>query len=129
MYLAIYSLLSLIIILQINKNNIKTINFPSPKNMKKNISLILFSIAGIPPLLGFIPKWIVLNLIRKEINIILLIILITIIASLNFFIYCQIINQRNLNKTTPKKIIIRSTRVNKINILNIIFPIFPIFNQ
>jgi len=66
-YLTIYSIIILIIIKFFNKYNNLILTNPQSKMIKYKILLIILSIAGMPPLLGFIPKWLILkNLIFRK---------------------------------------------------------------
>jgi NADH:ubiquinone oxidoreductase subunit 2 (subunit N) len=55
-YLLVYSFISLILILFLIKRNIKNLNLNYRKIENKLIIILMLSIAGIPPLLGFLPK-------------------------------------------------------------------------
>ena len=81
-YLIIYIITIIPIIIFFNHINLKSSNqslFSSnfTPYLIFAISLIILSIAGLPPLLGFLPKWIVLYNISTSINLIPIILLIT----------------------------------------------------
>jgi len=84
-YLIIYSSISIPLIFFFKKNKIKSLIQQIRKKSKIHFILLILSIAGIPPLLGFIPKWIVLSRIREKIKSIIITTFIVIIATINFF--------------------------------------------
>ena len=101
-YIIIYTLISLLLFTIFNKLNI-LILFNQINSKNKIILLFnLLSLAGIPPLLGFLLKWIVLFLnqqLLKSISISLIIIILT-----NFLFYAYIrmayFSLININKFT-----------------------------
>jgi len=105
----------------INQNNIITLNSNNQKMNKLILALNLLSIAGIPPLIGFIPKWIILKEIIQINNRTLIIIIMLLISAINFFIYIRIINETLLYKKDNKKR--NQQKKNPIRILmNLIIP-------
>lgn len=78
-------------------------------NNKIQIMLIIFSLAGIPPLLGFFPKWIALYLLYLKINnnFIILFIFFS-ITTLNFYIYSRFLYYYFFQKPFLNWIFIRS---------------------
>nr|QDI93323.1 NADH dehydrogenase subunit 2 [Roburocoris exiguus] len=79
MYLAIYSLMMMMTLLMMNEYNIMFINQMSTfstKNMDKIIIvLLMLSIGGLPPFLGFLPKWITIQYMISSNEFMLLIIM------------------------------------------------------
>lgn len=92
-YFLIYLILNSIIIFIFNQYNINYINqlkfFNINYFFKLNILILIFSIIGLPPILGFLIKWILIkNLILN--NLILIIIILIIISIFNLFLYLKI---------------------------------------
>lgn len=91
-YFLIYSFISSRLILLLKAYNIYFITqFFSLKNnlLKLSILINFLSIGGIPPFLGFLPKWIIINeLIKTNYNLSILIVLLTL---LTLFIYLRTI--------------------------------------
>nr|YP_010373760.1 NADH dehydrogenase subunit 2 [Ninus insignis]UPI55261.1 NADH dehydrogenase subunit 2 [Ninus insignis] len=93
-YLILYSIILFTCYLFFSKNNLYFINqlsFNMKSNMEKlNYMIIMLSMAGLPPFMGFLPKWIVIN---SSINNNILIIMFMIMMSLlTLFYYLKIIN-------------------------------------
>jgi len=118
-YLFIYSIISVIIINVIKKNNSFKL-FDQKKNIKK-LFIIILSLAGIPPLLGFLPKWLIIDFISKRIKRVTLIILILILATINFFIYSRLTTSSLIEKRQIK--IFSTKSYSKENVLNLFLPI------
>nr|AXS65911.1 NADH dehydrogenase subunit 2 [Tenebrionoidea sp. 20 KM-2017] len=94
LYFTIYSLISINLIMILNSNKLFFLNqlsntMTNNKNVKLSLSLNFLSLGGIPPLLGFLPKWLLINsLIEKKM---LLITWTLIMATLiMLFVYVQI---------------------------------------
>nr|APX40876.1 NADH dehydrogenase subunit 2 [Psylliodes hispanus] len=93
-YFIIYSLISLNIILIFNYLNIFYINqlfnsLNSNKMFKMLFILNFFSLGGLPPFLGFLPKWLVLNYLINN-NFYILSIILVIFTLLTLFFYIRI---------------------------------------
>lgn len=110
-FLLIYSLV-LIRIVKICKQRqlislIQKIN--NSTNNKIQIILVILSLAGIPPLLGFFPKWIALYILYLKINRNTIIILIFFsMTTLNFYIYSRFLFYYFFQKSFLNWIYIRS---------------------
>lgn len=92
-YFLIYSILNFLIIKILNNYNINYINQIKFFNLnfffKLNILILIFSIIGLPPIIGFLIKWILIkNLIYN--NIYIIIIILIILTILNLFFYIKI---------------------------------------
>lgn len=92
-YFLIYSILNLIIIKILHNYKINYINQLKFFNLnfffKLNIIILIFSIIGLPPIIGFLIKWILIkNLIYNQIY--LIIIILIILTILNLFFYIKI---------------------------------------
>lgn len=92
-YLIIYSFLNYILISFFKILNIYTLNqIYSNKNsnfIKYFIIFNLLSLRGLPPLLGFIPKWLVINLIINR-NLILITFILIMMSLINIYFYIRI---------------------------------------
>lgn len=92
-YFLIYSILNFLIIKILNNYNINYINQIKFFNLnfffKLNILILIFSIIGLPPIIGFLIKWILIkNLIYN--NIYIIIIILVTLTILNLFFYIKI---------------------------------------
>ena len=105
-YFFIYSLLNFLIINIFNKYNINYINQLKFFNLnfffKINLLILIFSIIGLPPIIGFFIKWILIkNLIYNKIFLILIILIKLTILNLFFYIkisYFLLFNFNLFNK-------------------------------
>lgn len=92
-YFLIYSILNFLIIKILNNYNINYINQIKFFNLnfffKLNILILIFSIIGLPPILGFIIKWILIKTLIYN-NIYFIIIILIILTILNLFFYIKI---------------------------------------
>jgi len=94
----------IIFIIFICKNNnysslaqiINNLNF----NTKQRILFTLLSLGGIPPLLGFIPKWLIINNTPETILILVIILVITSLFSI--LIYLRFMFPTLIISSTPK---------------------------
>ena len=98
--LIIYIILTAPIFIALILNNSITINSISLLWNKTPailtiISLILLSLGGLPPLTGFLPKWIIITELIKN-NCLIIATLIAIIALLNLFFYTRLIYSTSL---------------------------------
>jgi len=105
-YFLIYSILNFLIIKLIRNYNINYINQIKFFNLnfffKLNILILIFSIIGLPPIIGFLIKWILIKtLIHNNIYIIIIILIILTILNLIFYIkitYFLLFNFNLFNK-------------------------------
>jgi NADH-ubiquinone oxidoreductase chain 2 len=86
-YFLIYSLILIYLIFSFIKRNSESI-VKEEKN--KDLIISLLSFGGTPPLLGFIPKWIILIAIFLQNYLILIAFIIILITCINSFIYIRI---------------------------------------
>jgi len=85
------------------KKTIKHINKKlSPAKSSYKHLLLIASLAGMPPTVGFLAKWYLLKSLRM-INIILMLLIVLTLTSINLFIYLRIIIFINIIKPSPKK--------------------------
>jgi len=84
LYLLIYIFIFVIILTEIKKNNLNLLWKIKSKFKKLLIRVLIISIAGIPPLLGFLPKWITLMFLINTNQRIIFISIIIVMATINF---------------------------------------------
>lgn len=93
-YFIIYIITIIIIIRLFNKLNIynfsQLIKINLPLNFKLILIIIFFSIAGLPPFIGFIPKWLTINLLIIN-NLYFLTTIIVILTLFTIFYYLRLI--------------------------------------
>nr|YP_010381631.1 NADH dehydrogenase subunit 2 [Symplana brevistrata]UDL72006.1 NADH dehydrogenase subunit 2 [Symplana brevistrata] len=102
-FFLIYSSLNFMMMKKFKNQNIMFMNQITEKNLltKLNLMTNLFSINGIPPMLGFFPKWMILNKINEiSVTISISMMISTIIST---FIYLKLVSFLLLNQTTKKK--------------------------
>ena len=106
LYLIIYSIILPIVNMFLFKNNSKLVYKQIiEKNFLINILLKIFSLAGIPPIIGFILKIVVLYCLIKLSNQEWTIFILFIASSTNFYVYSQIFYKNlSLIKTNTLKI-------------------------
>ena len=92
-YFIIYSLLNFLIIKTLNNYNINYLNqlkfFNLNFFLKLNLLIIIFSIIGLPPILGFLIKWILIKILIIN-NIYLTIIILILLTITNIIFYIKI---------------------------------------
>jgi len=91
-FLSIYSFIifiGVILLIQMNISSISQLFINYNLINITNLSLFLLSLGGIPPLLGFIPKWLIILRSRRESYFLVLILIFTSLISI--FIYIRII--------------------------------------
>jgi len=124
-YLSIYTIIITPLVLIFKKSN----KWKLIKTEQKNdfiLAINIFNLGRIPPLTGFILKWIIFSLlIQQKTNIFYLIILF-IIATVRFFIYFQIIynNLLKISVIYKTKISLNSKFNSSLFLLPSILPIF-----
>nr|WEV93749.1 NADH dehydrogenase subunit 2 [Dociostaurus kraussi kraussi] len=94
LYFIIYSLLSVIMILIFKSMNLFFLNqIYSATNMKTEIKFMMFlslmSLGGLPPFLGFLPKWIVMQLLIEN-NMTTLMVIMVVLTTITLYYYMRI---------------------------------------
>lgn len=75
----------------LRKTNIKNINESNSTYIKKwQLLLIIANLAGIPPLTGFVAKWLILKERLYSFNLIITVMVLT-TRTINFYVYLRII--------------------------------------
>lgn len=122
-YFTIYCIILIAIILFFKKFNSFRIHIDKSNNLI--LAILLFSLGGIPPLLGFFPKWNILEIIIIIDKEKLMLITLIIIAIISFFIYSQLL-YNFIVKNSTKYMSLSNTylHIKIIFLLNILLPIF-----
>lgn len=119
-YFLIYSILNFLIINIFNKFNINYINQIKFFNLnfffKLNLLILIFSIMGLPPILGFLIKWILIKTLIYN-NIKLILIILIILAIINILFYIKITYFLLFNFNLFNKWYYQNKNNNKFNIL------------
>nr|YP_002261378.1 NADH dehydrogenase subunit 2 [Calliptamus italicus]ACG59322.1 NADH dehydrogenase subunit 2 [Calliptamus italicus] len=94
LYFIIYSLLSLILVLLFKQMNLFFMNqIYSASNMKTEIKFMMFlsllSLGGLPPFLGFLPKWIVMQSLVEN-NLTTLMTIMVVLTTITLYYYMRI---------------------------------------
>nr|YP_009024054.1 NADH dehydrogenase subunit 2 [Kingdonella bicollina]ADZ56274.1 NADH dehydrogenase subunit 2 [Kingdonella bicollina] len=94
LYFIIYSLLSLIMILLFKQMNLFSLNqIYSSTNMKSETKFLMFtvllSLGGLPPFLGFLPKWIIINSLMEN-NMATLMTIMVMLTMITLYYYLRI---------------------------------------
>uniref|UniRef100_Q4FCV5 NADH-ubiquinone oxidoreductase chain 2 n=1 Tax=Ecphymacris lofaoshana TaxID=334918 RepID=Q4FCV5_9ORTH len=94
LYFFIYSMLSLIVVLLFNQTKLTTINqIFSSSAMKTEIKFMMFSsllsLGGLPPMLGFLPKWMIMqSMIEKNMS--SMVVTMAILTTISLYYYLRI---------------------------------------
>nr|YP_010996557.1 NADH dehydrogenase subunit 2 [Dasyhippus peipingensis]WPE03593.1 NADH dehydrogenase subunit 2 [Dasyhippus peipingensis] len=94
LYFMVYSLLSLIMVLLFKSMNLSMLNQTySANNVKMEIKFIMFlsllSLGGLPPFLGFMPKWIIIQLLIEN-NMITIMTIMVVLTTITLYYYLRI---------------------------------------
>nr|AXS66061.1 NADH dehydrogenase subunit 2 [Curculionoidea sp. 26 KM-2017] len=136
-YFIIYSLISLNIIILLKINNIfyfkqLIIKLNTNKQLKLFFLMNFFSLAGLPPFLGFLPKWLTINFLMNQ-NLWMLSLILIIFSLITLFFYSRLtlsslmINSKEQLIMSNPKFNWMITLTNFINLFSLIF-ITLIFN-
>nr|YP_010535857.1 NADH dehydrogenase subunit 2 [Anaedus unidentatus]UYB79069.1 NADH dehydrogenase subunit 2 [Anaedus unidentatus] len=106
-YFSIYSLMNIGLILMFNLNTIKLINqlLSLKYSMEKmTFSILFLALAGLPPTLGFMPKWLIIQwLSSNELFILGFILILSSIATLFIYMSLMITSLTTYNWQTKQK--------------------------
>nr|AHF21716.1 NADH dehydrogenase subunit 2 [Antricola marginatus] len=105
-YLSIYSIITFMIIIMIKTNNINTFNFNKKINNEINLMLIilLLSLGGMPPMIGFVMKWIALKIISNYYIALMIPLILSSLINLFFYLrlsYNSFLKHMIFNKWNP----------------------------
>lgn len=119
-YFIIYSILNLLIIIILNKYKINYINqikfFNFNFFFKLNILILIFSIIGLPPILGFLIKWILIKTLTYN-NIIIILIFLISLTIINLFFYLKLTYFLLFNFNLFNKWYLQNKKINNFNII------------
>nr|YP_010944509.1 NADH dehydrogenase subunit 2 [Chilocorus rubidus]WMB96362.1 NADH dehydrogenase subunit 2 [Chilocorus rubidus] len=106
-YFLIYSFMNIVLILMLKINNITSIsqilNLKMDKNMKMLFFVNFMSLGGLPPFMGFYPKWLVLSALTS-LNLVLMSIMMILSTMFMLYTYIQILAQSLMLKNIESKI-------------------------
>nr|YP_009562016.1 NADH dehydrogenase subunit 2 [Stenocatantops splendens]YP_009988386.1 NADH dehydrogenase subunit 2 [Stenocatantops mistshenkoi]QAU54111.1 NADH dehydrogenase subunit 2 [Stenocatantops splendens]QNM39685.1 NADH dehydrogenase subunit 2 [Stenocatantops mistshenkoi]QON98869.1 NADH dehydrogenase subunit 2 [Stenocatantops splendens] len=93
-YFVIYSLMSLILVLIFKQMNLFFMNqIYTAKNMKTEIKFMMFlsllSLGGLPPFLGFLPKWIIMQSLVEN-NMAIMVSIMVVLTTITLYYYMRI---------------------------------------
>nr|YP_010759753.1 NADH dehydrogenase subunit 2 [Ornithoptera alexandrae]WEY05465.1 NADH dehydrogenase subunit 2 [Ornithoptera alexandrae]WEY05491.1 NADH dehydrogenase subunit 2 [Ornithoptera alexandrae]WEY05504.1 NADH dehydrogenase subunit 2 [Ornithoptera alexandrae] len=133
-YFFFYSFLIGIVCLMFNMFNVSFMNQLFIFNMNYSIKFSLFlnflSLSGLPPFLGFFPKWIIINFLINN-NFLLICLIFIFMSLIMMFIYIRIIYSSimfNYLKMKWFKFFLKNKQLSMINIMNLISILGIIFN-
>lgn len=134
-YLIIYSILIVLLCIILSENNfyfINQINSSSSSIIEKySFYIILLRIGGLPPFIGFLPKWIVIQRIIKT-NLYLILVIIIIFSLITLFYYLRLVSSITLIYSSINKWnnypIINNFIIYIIYLINLSLPVFSIIN-
>lgn len=119
-YFFIYSILNFLIINLLNKYKINYINQIKFFNLnlffKLNILILILSIIGLPPILGFLIKWILIKTIIYN-KILLILIILIILTILNLYFYLKITYFLLFNFNLFNKWFLQNKKTHKFNFI------------
>nr|YP_003795645.1 NADH dehydrogenase subunit 2 [Gomphocerippus rufus]ADB03071.1 NADH dehydrogenase subunit 2 [Gomphocerippus rufus] len=94
LYFLVYSLLSMILVLMFKSMNLSMLNqIYTANNVKTEIKFIMFlsllSLGGLPPFLGFLPKWIIIQLLIEN-NMTSIMTIMVVLTTITLYYYLRI---------------------------------------
>nr|UPL65364.1 NADH dehydrogenase subunit 2 [Nithecus jacobaeae] len=132
MYLTFYTFLMLIMCMTFHQNNFLFLNqimINESTTTKMLISLMMLSMGGMPPFIGFLPKWIALQSMFNSQMLIIMLIMIM-MSMITLFYYMRMISSMMMFYTTSNKWMYKNK--NKMNfmlmMLNLNLPMFSILS-
>nr|QBZ38056.1 NADH dehydrogenase subunit 2 [Bambusiphaga citricolorata] len=119
-FLMIYSTLNLKIMFFFKKMNIQYMNQINQLefNKKMKINLMVLSLSGLPPMMGFFPKWMILKEVAITSNILCLTMIST--SMLSMFMYIQV-NSIYFSNLAVKKKNIMENKMKSMKMVNLIY--------
>nr|YP_010274444.1 NADH dehydrogenase subunit 2 [Ricania fumosa]UJT96888.1 NADH dehydrogenase subunit 2 [Ricania fumosa] len=118
MFFMVYSTINLMIIKTMKKLNLIYINQMNTESTKKKISMMIniLSMSGMPPMIGFFPKWMILQSTMKMSVILPMSMIIS--SMISTFVYIKMISPMWMVMSTEKKMK-KSVKMSKENDINI----------
>nr|UPL65792.1 NADH dehydrogenase subunit 2 [Megalotomus sp.] len=134
-YLIIYSMLIILFCIILSENNfyfINQVNSNSYSMMEKySFHIMLLSIGGLPPFIGFLPKWMVIQMMIKT-NLYFIMLLMMLFSLITLFYYLRLITSMILLYSSMNKWNNYSKMNNLymfiIYLINMLLPMFSIIN-
>nr|QAY82229.1 NADH dehydrogenase subunit 2 [Halyziini sp. HA] len=122
LYFIIYVFISINLIFILNKYNINNLKeLMMILNLNKSTKIFFFfnffSLGGIPPFLGFLPKWLILKTLIEN-NMYMLAFIMIFTTMLTLYIYMRIIIQPLILKIKEKKMFFKNYETFYINLMN-----------
>nr|UPL65985.1 NADH dehydrogenase subunit 2 [Isometopus sp.] len=130
LYLTVYTSMILMLCLMMNKYNIYYINQTNMQmktfTEKMSFTLMMLSMGGMPPMLGFFPKWMVIQYMISSTE--MLIIMIMMMSTLvTLFYYMRMINTiMIMNSQSQKWTLMKSDNMLKLLMMNLTLPMIMI---
>nr|YP_011014836.1 NADH dehydrogenase subunit 2 [Epyhemisphaerius bistriatus]WQB38517.1 NADH dehydrogenase subunit 2 [Epyhemisphaerius bistriatus] len=120
MFFSVYSTLTILLMKKLKNNNIMYLNqISTMSNIKKvNLSTMMLSLSGIPPLLGFFPKWVILKTMIKFSTIIPMTMLMS--SAISTFIYIKMTSPMMMSMSMIKKTKKETLKKNMTLMINLI---------
>nr|AWN56299.1 NADH dehydrogenase subunit 2 [Neomegalotomus parvus] len=133
-YLILYSVMIFMLCLILSVNNfyfMNQVNSPSFSMMEKfSLSIMLLSMGGMPPFIGFLPKWMVIqNMIKSNLYLVMIIMMLMSLITLFYYLRlssAMILMYSTMNKWNYSKI--NKTYFFMIYLFNLSLPLFSIIN-
>nr|QVV96009.1 NADH dehydrogenase subunit 2 [Coridius brunneus] len=133
-YLIIYSMITLMICMMLNNYNLYYINQINMINLsmteKLSFTMNMLSLGGLPPFLGFLSKWIVINTLMEDKMIFMLIIMVM-TSMITLFYYMRMISMMMLSFQSVNKWMIINNNNNYpmyMMMINMSLPFYMILN-
>nr|QUM11264.1 NADH dehydrogenase subunit 2 [Nysius cymoides] len=132
LYLLLYSFMMLLVCLTFHRNNFLFMNqvMNNESTMTKlTIASMMLSMGGMPPFIGFLPKWIALQSMINNQMLIIMIIMIM-MSMLTLFYYMRMISSMMMFYTSSNKWMFKNKNTNNcmLLILNLNLPMFSILS-
>nr|YP_011010251.1 NADH dehydrogenase subunit 2 [Esakia hungerfordi]WPW46853.1 NADH dehydrogenase subunit 2 [Esakia hungerfordi] len=135
-YLAIYSIMIIMLTINMSKKSMNFINQINTnmktKTEKINFLIMMLSLGGLPPFIGFLPKWLVIQTLIQTNSYITLIVLMM-LSMLTLFYYLRMITPIIMMNNLINKWNLKSNNMKNINLMsfciNMMLPITMIINM
>nr|AUW38601.1 NADH dehydrogenase subunit 2 [Scutiphora pedicellata] len=134
-YLLIYSMMVISLCWMFQQYNVVHINQINNLNMtmteKLNYIIMMLSMGGLPPFLGFLPKWMVIQTMINN-NMIMLLMLMIMCSLISLFYYMRTMTSMMLSFSTMNKWIkikINNNLINLMMMMNFSLPVILILNM
>nr|YP_009560650.1 NADH dehydrogenase subunit 2 [Gigantometra gigas]AZZ73255.1 NADH dehydrogenase subunit 2 [Gigantometra gigas]AZZ73268.1 NADH dehydrogenase subunit 2 [Gigantometra gigas] len=121
-YMIIYMLIIMMMTKTFEKNSINFINQMNMNNKtfmeKMNFMILFLSLGGMPPFIGFLPKWIVVQSLIKESSMMIIMILMF-TSMITLFFYMRMMSPMLMNYNTMNKWNIKNNNLKNFNMIKI----------